>query len=177
MSLEPPRFAVRKGEVLLPFDPAQSMGGPRLMYIGRIRTPWKERADAPRNLPDARRLMVERGQTAMLEVDKPFRPGLESLAFYGHIIVMYWMHEADRRLIVQNPKKRPGLHGVFSLRSPARPNPIALSTVRILNLDQEEGRIEIDAIDCVDGTPLIDIRPWVESLDAPDGSCREQSGE
>jgi tRNA (Thr-GGU) A37 N-methylase len=56
---------------------------------------------------------------------------------------------------------------VFALRSPVRPNPIALAVVRVLGVDQERGLVGIDAIDCLDGTPLIDIKPWLASIDGP----------
>jgi tRNA (Thr-GGU) A37 N-methylase len=54
---------------------------------------------------------------------------------------------------------------VFSLRSPARPNPIALAIVKILGIDQKKGIISIDAIDCLDGTPVLDIKPYLKSID------------
>jgi tRNA (Thr-GGU) A37 N-methylase len=76
------------------------------------------------------------------------------------------MGEARRDLIVQAPRHKPEPTGVFALRSPARPNPIALATVRILDIDPAQGRITIDAIDCRDGTPLLDIKPWIERIDA-----------
>jgi tRNA (adenine37-N6)-methyltransferase len=62
---------------------------------------------------------------------------------------------------------------VFGLRSPLRPNPIALAVVRLLGIDAATGRIEIDAIDCLDGTPLLDIKPYLPSVDAvPDAIGR-----
>ena len=56
--------------------------------------------------------------------------------------------------------------GTFALRSPARPNPVALAVVKLLDVDQASGVVRIDAIDCVDGTPLIDLKPWFASIDA-----------
>jgi len=157
----------REGEVTLPFDPARAADGPRVMFIGHVRSPWKERGDCPRNIPMARSRMAEMGVTASIEVDEAFRPGLLSLEKHAYIIVLYWMNEAARHIIIQRPRALKGLHGVFALRSPVRPNPLALATVRVLGLDAEKGIIEIDAIDCVDGTPLIDIKPWMEEIDMP----------
>jgi tRNA (adenine37-N6)-methyltransferase len=72
---------------------------------------------------------------------------------------------------VQVPRHSGKTHGTFSLRSPARPNPIALSVVRILKVDADTGRIDIDAIDCHDGTPLVDIKPYRPGIDAvPDAT-------
>jgi len=164
----------REGEVTLPFDPAEAIGGPRVMFIGRVRSPWKSREACPRNISIARGEMEKAGETATIEVDAAFRPGLDSLALYTHIIVMYWMDKAARHIIIQRPRSMRGARGVFSLRSPVRPNPIALATVKVLDIDQDAGTITIDAIDCMDGTPLIDIKPWMESIDAPENFCDER---
>ncbi len=166
----------REGEVLLPFDPGEAIGGPRIMYIGRIESPWPTRKSCPRNISIARREMREAGRTAKLHIDAAFRPGLMSLGLYTHIIVMYWMHDAARHIIIQRPHSMRGPRGVFSLRSPVRPNPIALATVKVLSMDEDAGIIEIDAIDCMDGTPLVDIRPWMESIDAPEDFCKDREG-
>jgi tRNA-Thr(GGU) m(6)t(6)A37 methyltransferase TsaA len=160
---------VREGEVVLPFDPGEAAQGPRVVFIGRIRTPWKTRRECPRNIPEARERMAAMGARAEIQVDAPYRPGLEGLEPCADIVVMYWMHESPRHIIIQNPRHIEGTRGVFALRSPVRPNPIALSTVRLLKLDREAGLLTIDAIDCLDGTPLLDIRPWVETADLPLG--------
>jgi tRNA-Thr(GGU) m(6)t(6)A37 methyltransferase TsaA len=153
----------RPGEIRLPFDPAETAGDAKVVFIGRVRSPWRTRAECPKNLRQAR----ERNRPAVLEFDEPWRPGLSGLESLTHAIVLYWMHEARRDLIVQCPRHRPSATGVFALRSPARPNPIAMSIVRLLKIDAPAGEITIDAIDCLDGTPLIDIKPWLESVDLP----------
>ena len=151
----------RTGEITLPFDPAKTADDGAVVFIGRIASPWKTRADCPRNMEQAR----ERGQTASIEIDEVWRPGLDGLQRSTHAVVLYWMQEARRDLIVQCPRRRVDPAGVFALRSPARPNPIALATVRILSIDQAAGRIAIDAIDCLDGTPLLDIKPWSDAIE------------
>lgn len=157
-----PAFAIREGETALPFDPGSMPGDVHAIFIGRIRTPWPTRKDCPKNPREAR----ERGLTSFLELNEAYRMGLSGLTGYSHVIALYWMHEARRDLIVQHPKHLSAPRGVFSLRSPVRPNPIALSVVRVVTLDVAAGRIEIDAIDCVDGTPLLDIKPYLPSVDA-----------
>jgi len=152
---------IRSGEVSLPFDPAVTADDAALIFIGRIRSPWKTRAECPKNMTLAR----ERGQTASIELDAAWRAGLDSLEKFSHIIVLYWMHDARRDIIVQTPRHNLDSTGVFALRSPVRPNPIAIATVRILDLNKEIGRITIDAIDCIDETPLLDIKPWFEAID------------
>jgi tRNA-Thr(GGU) m(6)t(6)A37 methyltransferase TsaA len=154
--------ATRPGEITLPFDPAVAAGDAHIGFIGRIRTPWATRREAPHNPREAR----ERGRPATIEVDAPFRAGLTGLEGFSHIIVLYWMHQTRRDLLVQTPPHLKQPRGTFALRSPSRPNPIALSVVKILGIDPDAGRIEIDAIDCVDGTPLVDIKPYLPRVDA-----------
>ena len=154
----------RPGEIALDFDPAETADDGSVIFIGRIESPWKTRDDCPKNVARAR----ERGQPAAIVIDEPWRAGLAGLNAGDRIIAMYWMHQARRDLILQAPRHRDEPVGVFALRSPVRPNPIALAAVNILEIDQATGRITIDAIDCVDGTPLIDIKPWIAGIDAPE---------
>ncbi len=155
-------FEKREGEVALPFDPAKTASGPKLAFIGRIRSPWTK-GTAPRNISGARKA----GEGARLELEAAYAPGLTGLAVGQNIILLYWMDQGRRDLIVQSPRHADGPRGTFALRSPVRPNPVAMSTVCITSLDIEAGIIGIDAIDCFDGTPLVDIKPWLESIDMP----------
>lgn len=152
---------IREGEVRLPFNPADT-DGPRVAFIGQIRSAWAK-GSAPRNIRPAR----ETGQPARIELASGYAPGLTGLTTGQYIIVLYWMDQAPRDLIVQNPRHTDGTRGTFALRSPARPNPIAMSTVKITALDMDAGTIGIDAIDCFDGTPVVDIKPWLPSIDTP----------
>ena len=80
------------------------------------------------------------------------------------------MNEALRDLVNGTPHRPPNLTGVYSLRSPPRPGPLALATVEIIVIDQAPGRITIDAfdaIDCLDGTPTVDGKPWRSRMDLP----------
>ncbi len=151
----------RPGEIALPFDPAETADDARVVFIGHVRSPWKTRPECPRNLARAR----ERRQPATLVINPEYRAGLAGLAAGMRIIALYWMHAGRRDLIVQKPKHRDEATGVFALRSPVRPNPIALAAVNILAIDHDAGEITIDAIDCLDGTPLVDIKPWLETVD------------
>lgn len=153
----------RSGEVRLPFDPTETATDAAVVFIGKIHSPWKTRADCPRNIRQAR----ERAQPAILEIDEAWRQGLLGFEKQEHAIVLYWMQQSRRDLIIQQPRHHDEPVGVFALRSPARPNPIAIATVRILSVNQSAGLIEIDAIDCLDGTALLDIKPWLENVDQP----------
>ena len=99
-----------------------------VVFIGHIRTPFTNRGDCPRSTRAAR----VNGGTARVEVREPFRQGLQGLAAYSHIWLLYWMDEAARDALVQSPAHLPEPRGVFSIRSPARPNPIALASTRLL---------------------------------------------
>ena len=154
-------YSARPHEIVLPDDPAGHADDARLVFIGYIQSPWETRADCPKNLRIAR----ERGKSASAQVDEIWREGLGGLEDYSHIVLLYWMHEARRDIILQSPRHSLEPSGTFALRSPVRPNPIALATVKLLNIDQASGVLEIDAIDCLNGTPLIDIKPFIASVD------------
>lgn len=158
---------VRAGEIVLPFDPGARNDGPRCVFIGHVRSPWKSREKCPRTIVQARARMQAENRHAELHLDTPYRPGLAGLAGHAHIVMLTWMHQAARHIIVQRPRHMAEARGVFSLRSPARPNPVAVATVRVLDVDMAAGVVRIDATDCVDGTPLIDIRPWYADMDVP----------
>lgn len=155
--------ARRPGEIAAEIDPAATADDARLVFIGRAETPWATRADCPRNLRQAR----ERGGRFVVHVDAAWRAGLRDLKAGDPIIVLYWMNEAARNLVVQAPRHSDTIKGVFALRSPVRPNPIALAAVRIVGIDPDSGAIEVDALDCVDGTPVLDIKPWIDRVDVP----------
>ncbi len=152
---------IREGEVALPRDPSLEPDA-GVVFIGRIHTPW-QRGDCPRNIAMAR----EAKPDTWIEVKADFVPALAGLDVGQPVMLLYWMHNARRDLVVQAPRHRSGPHGTFALRSPNRPNPVAASTVLITSLDMEAGRVGIDAIDCFDGTPLVDIKPWLPTIDNP----------
>lgn len=155
-------FGKRDGEQELSFDPASASGDGHLVFIGRIHSPWKTRADCPKKMAAAR----EREQTATLEIDPRFRPGLEGLQDYSHVAILSWLDRAPRNLIVQKPRHAAVAKGVFALRSPARPNPVGLHIAGIIALDVEAGLVRLDAIDVLDGTPVIDLKPYFASSDS-----------
>ena len=154
---------VREGEVRASSDPATMPADAHLVFIGRAKTPWHDRADCPKNLRDAR----ARGGDFRIAIDSPWRPGLRDLRAGDVIVVLLWMDRAQRDLIVQSPRHSPNPKGAFSLRSPVRPNPIGLDIVRITAINAGEGTIVVDALDCLDGTPVLDIKPWIEGVDVP----------
>ncbi|MFC5068855.1 tRNA (N6-threonylcarbamoyladenosine(37)-N6)-methyltransferase TrmO [Flaviflagellibacter deserti] len=138
---------IRPGEIAVDHEPTHDAS---VTFIGRIRTPYRERAVCPRQgKPD--------GPLCQIEVDSIWRPALSGLQPGQTIQVLYWMHLARRDLLVQNPRMDGDLNGTFSLRSPVRPNPIASSIVEIHAI--ADGVLSVRGLDCVDGTPLLDIKP------------------
>ncbi|WP_189644565.1 tRNA (N6-threonylcarbamoyladenosine(37)-N6)-methyltransferase TrmO [Mesorhizobium sp. M9A.F.Ca.ET.002.03.1.2] len=155
-------FETRDGEKLLETDPANMPPDGHVVFIGRITSPWTTRETCPKNMKAAR----ETGQPAVLTIDQRYRNGLLGLERASHIIILTWLHHAPRQLIVQKPRHAAEPKGVFALRSPARPNPVGLHIAKLVALDIGTGRIDLDAIDVLDGTPVIDIKPYFASTDA-----------
>ncbi|MBU3029897.1 tRNA (N6-threonylcarbamoyladenosine(37)-N6)-methyltransferase TrmO [Paracoccus marinaquae] len=122
-----------------------------LRFIGRIHTPWPERRDCPN------RGNAEDGPPCRIELFPPWDRALEGVEGLEWLQVLYWMHLSRRDLVLQNPRFSDQLVGTFAIRSPVRPNPIALSDVRLLEVKGRE--LVVRGLDCVAGTPLLDIKP------------------
>jgi tRNA-Thr(GGU) m(6)t(6)A37 methyltransferase TsaA len=149
-----PDFGPREGETAIALPAAFDAG---VYFIGRIRTPWTTRAECPKNGGEAE-------AACTIELDPRYADGLADLATCSHLIVLYWMDRAPRHLVRQRPRLDRVARGVFALRSPARPNPIALSVVALLGI--EGTRLSVRGLDCLDGTPLLDLKPYFASTDA-----------
>lgn len=141
-------------------------------FIGRIRTPWRERKQCPKNARESEEICT-------VEVDPLWAPGLKNVETCTHVILLYWMDRAPRNIVLQVPGHYGVQRGTFALRSPARPNPIALSVAKLIKI--EGNRLFVSGCDCLDGTPLIDIKPYFASVDSvPDavvGWRQEPKGE
>ena len=121
-----------------------------LVFIGRIRTPWKSREETPRQ-------GNHNGPICRLEIFEPWVRALQGVDFYEHLEVIYWLHHSPRNLVLQSPKKNGKTRGTFSLRSPVRPNPIGTSIVKLVGI--EGNVVLVRGLDCLDGTPLLDLKP------------------
>ncbi|MCB8836536.1 SAM-dependent methyltransferase [Aurantimonas sp. VKM B-3413] len=162
------RDTAREGEVR--FDgPPPAYDDAGLVFIGRIRSPWKTCETCPKN----RRAALEAGETGVLEIDPRWRPALAGLAVGDVVWCLTFLDGADRDLALQKPRHSGDVRATFTLRSPARPNPIGLHLARIEAIDPEAGRVTIDAVDVLDGTPLLDIKPYYPSVDAPSAGTSE----
>ena len=121
----PPQSELRPGEVTVALPDAADAG---VHFIGRIRTPFKTRAECPRTPRNLRRSAGSNSIPAIAA-------GLQDLALYSHLWLLYWMDQARRDLIQQVPGYLGHPRGTFALRSPVRPNPIALGAVELLGID------------------------------------------
>ena len=139
--------SIRPGEVV---GATPERADASLIFIGRIRTPFHAREDCPRQ-------GSMDGPICRIEIDEPWRPAMLGLETGARLEILYWMDQARRDLLVQAPRHRTGLAGTFALRSPMRPNPIASSVVAVIAI--EDGAILVRGLDCLDGTPLLDLKP------------------
>jgi tRNA-Thr(GGU) m(6)t(6)A37 methyltransferase TsaA len=156
---------LREGEIAveLPerFDAA-------LFYIGRIHTPWKRREDCPKN-------PRETNVVCTVVLDPRWVSGLQGLESVSHVVLLYWMDQARRDLVLQAPHHYAERRGTFALRSPVRPNPIAVSVARLVGI--EGNKLSVVGLDCLDDTPLLDIKPYFASTDSvPDASVGWHTG-
>ncbi len=134
-----------------------------LKPIGRLRTPWRTIAACPRNgrLPGI-------PPPCLAVVDPAWRAALTGLDAFTHLILLYWLGP-QRPAPTLRPPFDPRPRGVFGTRSPCRPNPIGLSVVRFDGF-AAPGQLCVRYLDCRDGTPLLDIKPYLPTVDAEPGA-------
>lgn len=138
---------IRPGETAVVLPEGFDAG---LFFIGRIRTPWTVRGECPRQGDPID------GPICVLEIDPRWADALTGIAACERLQVLYWMDRARRDLVLQSPRSDGGTRGTFALRSPVRPNPVASSVVSLVGV--EGVRVMVRGLDCLDGTPLIDIK-------------------
>jgi len=138
---------LREGEVAVEMPDTNDAG---IVFIGRIRTPWKSREETPRQ-------GNHDGPVCRLEIFEPWVPAIQGVDFYQYLEVIYWLHQSRRNIVLQSPKNDRSTRGTFSLRSPVRPNPIGTSIVKFVGI--EGSSVLVRGLDCLDETPLIDLKP------------------
>ena len=126
--------------------------------IGVLRSEIKRREDATL-------FYTEGAPNAWLELNPAYTEGLERMQVGAEIIVITWLHQAHREVLKVHPRGNPAnpLTGVFSTRSPDRPNPLGLHRVRVLTINSYQ--LQIGPIEAIDGTPVLDLKPVVETAD------------
>ena len=125
--------------------------------IGVIHSPFKEPKGTPIQPAGAK------GIDGMVEVFPEYAEGLEDIEGFSHIILIYHFHLSKKSSLRVKPYMDNEPHGVFAMRGPSRPNPIGISAVRLVRV--EENILHIQDVDIVDGTPLLDIKPYVPEFD------------
>jgi tRNA-Thr(GGU) m(6)t(6)A37 methyltransferase TsaA len=128
-----------------------------LQPIGVIHSPYKEKEGAPYQ-------GRHENKVSTIEIYEEYEPGLLHIDKCTHLFVLYWQHRSDRSILWTRTPWGPETHGVFSTRSPNRPNPIGLCVV---DLQEREGRfVKVNGLDALDGSPLIDIKPYSAGIDS-----------
>ena len=129
-----------------------------LVSIGTIHSPLKHRDDAPKQGDEG-------APEAWLEIEPAMTDGLEGIVEGDELLVLTWFHRAERDVLLVNPRNDParGIQGVFSTRSPDRPNPIGLHRVTVLEIDG--ARLRVSDLEAIDGTPIVDVKPLLRSID------------
>lgn len=123
-----------------------------LRFIGHIETPFMRLEDCPRNIDP-------NGPACRLIISLDYADGLLGLTAGQEIVILYWFEDVDRSKLRQHSRKTGEYAGTFALRSPHRPNPLGMAVVTIEAI--EEGAIRVRGLDCLNGTPLVDIKPAI----------------
>lgn len=138
-------------------EQSSAAGGLTLCPIGVIHTPHTRAEDTPIQP------VFAQGVQGRAEILPEHAEGLQDLDGFSHIWLLYWFHQAGPARLTVRPFLQDVEHGVFATRAPTRPNPIGLSLVRLV---RREGCIlYLEDVDVLDGTPLLDIKPYVPRFD------------
>jgi tRNA-Thr(GGU) m(6)t(6)A37 methyltransferase TsaA len=125
--------------------------------IGVVHSPFRSPQDVPIQSAAAK------GVVGSVEVSPEYLEGLKDVEGFSHLILIYHFHLAQKYSLLVTPFLDKTLHGVFSTRAPSRPNPIGVSIVRLTKVEQNQ--LHIQDVDIIDGTPLLDIKPFVPEFD------------
>jgi len=129
--------------------------------IGVIHSPFKDRSGIPRQAVGAPEV------TAKIEIFDEYLNGLSDLDGFSHIVIVFHMHLIQRGSLKASPPWDNKVHGVFATCSPYRPNPIGISVVRLERI--ERNILDISCVDMADGTPVLDIKPYIPDLNPTEG--------
>lgn len=128
-----------------------------LKIIGVVHSPFKTISDAP---------FQGKNEISEIKLDRDYLEGLQDIEGFTHLHILYWLHKStDFSLLVKTPRDTIP-HGVFSTRSPHRPNPIGHAVVEFV--ERKNNKIIVKGLDAIEGTSIIDIKPYVKSLDVKD---------
>ncbi len=127
-----------------------------LKIIGIVRSSIKTRAEAPKQ-------EYEGAPAVWIDIDPAYSEAMYRLKKGEKAMVLTWLHQADRGCLQVHPRGNPKnpLTGVFGTRSPARPNPIGLHEVTILEIQDDPPRLRVEPLEAIDGTPVVDIKSYI----------------
>ena len=125
--------------------------------IGFLHTPFTNLADMPIQ-PSS-----EKAQSGYVDVLPEYQEGLKDIGLFSHVILVYYFHKQVKTLLTVKPFLDKVPHGVFATRAPSRPNPIGITVVELQKI--ENNRLFLNNLDMLDGTPLLDIKPYVPPFD------------
>jgi tRNA (adenine37-N6)-methyltransferase len=124
--------------------------------VGIVRSPYKNAADVPRGLG------AKHDAEGILEIRQELEAGLTDIEGFSHLFVFWVFDRSEGFELMVTPPSDHRPHGVFATRSPRRPNPIALTVVELLR--REGRRLFVRGVDMLDGTPILDIKPYLSSV-------------
>jgi tRNA-Thr(GGU) m(6)t(6)A37 methyltransferase TsaA len=124
--------------------------------IATMRTPFTETAQIPKGLD------AKHDAEGVIDVRPDLEPGLQDIEGFSHLYVIWVFHRVDGYDLVAHPPSDDRPHGVFATRSPRRPNPIGLTVVKLLR--REGTRLHVSGVDMLDGTPVLDLKPYLSSV-------------
>jgi tRNA-Thr(GGU) m(6)t(6)A37 methyltransferase TsaA len=130
----------------------------RLKPIGRVRSPFVDTAPIPKGLG------ATHTAEGVLELEPELETGLTDIEGFSHLYVIWVFHRSEVSELMGTPPCDDRPHGVFATRSPFRPNPIGLTVVELLG--REGSRLRVRGVDMLDGTPILDIKPYLSSVPA-----------
>ena len=125
-----------------------------LKVIGNVQSKYKNTYDAPRQGND---------EISKIEIYKDYCEGLKDIDGFSHLHIIYWLHKSEGFSTLVKTPWDDDLHGIFTTRTPHRPNPIGHSIVDLVK--RKENILTVKRLDAIDGTPVIDIKPYIKSLD------------
>jgi tRNA-Thr(GGU) m(6)t(6)A37 methyltransferase TsaA len=128
----------------------------KMRPIGYIRSSYTDTKQVPKGLGAAHTM------EGILEVLPEFEGGLQDIEGFSHLMILWLFHKSQECELVGNNPTDGRIHGVFSTRSPRRPNPIGLTTVELLR--REGPSLYLGGVDMLDGTPVLDIKPYMSSI-------------
>lgn len=129
----------------------------KLEQIGIINSPYTDRKSSPRQGRYSE-------QKSVVTIYKEYMEGIEGINVHDYYMIFYWQHQAERDKLKVVPHGKTKKRGVFSTRAPVRPNPIGFCLVEILEIN--ENKLTVRWLDAMDGSPLIDIKPYWRELDS-----------